>query len=68
MLPLWGARPLGDALPEEDGSIAAGPQRPNKAECTLARSRQLCSDMLQPWEAEPSGGRSCLGNTRHDSR
>jgi hypothetical protein len=68
MLPLWRAGPLGDALSEEDGSAAAGHQRPNKAECTLARSRQSCSDALQPWEAKPSRGRSNPRNTRHDSR
>jgi hypothetical protein len=68
MLPLWRAGPLGDALSEEDGSTAADPQCPSKVECTSSRSRQSCSDVLQPWEAEPSGGRSSPGNTRHDSR
>jgi hypothetical protein len=67
MLPLWRAGPLGDALSEEDGSTAAGPQCPSKIECTLASSRQSCLDALQPWEAKPSGGRSSPENTRYDS-
>jgi hypothetical protein len=49
MLPLWRAGPLGDALFEEGSSAAARPQCPSKAECTSVRSRQSCSDMLQPW-------------------
>jgi hypothetical protein len=50
MLPSWRARPLGDALSKEGSSAAAKPQCPSKAECASARSRQPCSDVLQPWE------------------
>jgi hypothetical protein len=68
MLPLWRARTLGDALSEEDDSTAVNPQCPSKIECTSAGSKQSWLDALQPWEAEPSRGRSSLGNTRHGSR
>jgi hypothetical protein len=68
MLPLWRTRPLGDALSKEGSSAVARPQCPNEVEFALARSRQLRSDALQPWETEPFGGRSSPGNTRHDSR
>jgi hypothetical protein len=58
MLPLWRAGPLDNALSKKDGSIAADPQCPIKEECASARSRQACSDVLQPWEAKPSRGQS----------
>jgi hypothetical protein len=33
VLPLWRARPLGDALLEEDDSTTVGSQCPNKTKC-----------------------------------
>jgi hypothetical protein len=39
MFPLWRSRPLGDAVPKEDGAAADQPQCSNKARCTAAVSR-----------------------------
>jgi hypothetical protein len=56
MLPLWRTRPLGDVVPEEDGSTAVGSQCPSKTECTTAGSKQPRLATYPVWKGEPLGG------------
>jgi hypothetical protein len=55
MLPLWGTRPLGKALPKEGHSVASSFQHLSKTRIATTSTRRPWSG-LQPWKGEPLGG------------
>jgi hypothetical protein len=67
MLPLWRARSLGDAMPEESSPTAISFQHPSKIGSTTAGITRLWLG-LQSWKGEPLRGRSDIGCTRCGSR